>query len=287
VQNTPFSTNKTLNINGRLIDLSIPKIMGVLNVTPDSFYDGGRFTGEASILSQVDKMLSEGADFIDVGGYSSRPGAADISVDEEKRRTVTTVSSIAQNFPGTIISVDTFRSAVAEEAVGAGASMVNDISGGSLDPEMLNIISRLGVPYVMMHMRGDPRTMSGQTGYTDVVREVIDYFHARIDALRPFAIKDVIIDPGFGFAKTREQSFYLLRNLEKFSILGKPVLVGLSRKSMIWKTLNVEPAGALNGTIALNMVALMKGAVIVRVHDVKEARETIKLFTSLQDDVST
>ncbi|MEX2232595.1 MAG: dihydropteroate synthase [Cyclobacteriaceae bacterium] len=286
MQNTPFSTNKTLNINGRLIDLGIPKVMGVLNVTPDSFYDGGQFLSESSILEHAEKMLSEGADFIDVGGYSSRPGAADISPAEEKERSVKAISSIVRNFPGTIISIDTFRSSVAEAAVDAGASMVNDISGGNPDQEMFQTVSRLKVPYILMHMKGNPQTMDGLTQYTNLMKELIDYFHEKIHAIRPFEVKDIIIDPGFGFSKTLEQNFNILNNLEKLSILGKPVLVGLSRKSMIWKTLEVQPTGALNGTTALNTMALLKGADILRVHDVREAREVIKLFTSLQVNVS-
>jgi dihydropteroate synthase len=284
VQNTPFSTNKTLNINGRLIDLSIPRVMGILNVTPDSFYDGGRFLSEHSVLKQAEKMLSEGADFIDVGGYSSRPGARDISEQEEKERCLKAILAIAKHFPGTIVSVDTFRSVVAEAAVNAGASMVNDIAGGNLDPEMLKTIGRLKVPYIAMHMRGAPQTMSSQTEYTDLLKEMIDYFHEKIRLLRDFEVKDVIIDPGFGFSKTIEQNFSVLKNLEKFSILGNPVLVGLSRKSMIWKTLGVRAGEALNGTTALHTIALSKGADILRVHDVREAREVIKLFTSMQVD---
>jgi dihydropteroate synthase len=286
VQNTPFSTNKTLNINGRLIDLSTPRIMGILNVTPDSFYDGGRFLTEQTILEQVGKMLSEGADFIDVGGYSSRPGAADITETEEKERVVRVISSIVKNFPGTVISIDTFRSGVAEAAVDNGASMINDIAGGDLDPDMFQTVSRLRVPYILMHMKGTPQNMNTMAQYTDLLKEMLDYFHQKIHLLRQLQIKDIIIDPGFGFAKTIEQNFNILRRLEKFSVLEKPVLVGLSRKSMVWKTLGIEPTGALNGTTALNTMALLKGADILRVHDVREARELVKLFTSLQDIVN-
>lgn len=285
MQNTPFSTNKTLNINGRLIDLGVPKIMGILNVTPDSFYDGGRFQTVPSILEHAEKMISEGADFIDVGGYSSRPGAADVPEPEEKERVVNAVSSIVKNFPGTIISVDTFRSRVAEAAVDAGASMVNDIAGGNIDREMFETVARLKVPYIVMHMRGNPQNMGSQTQYTDLIGEIMDYFHEKIHRLRQFNIPDVIIDPGFGFSKTIGQNFAILQHLEKFSILGKPMLVGLSRKSMVWKTLGVEASAALNGTTALNMFALLKGADILRVHDVREAREVIKLFTSVRHNV--
>jgi dihydropteroate synthase len=282
VQNTPFSTNKTLNVNGRLIDLRIPRIMGILNVTPDSFFDGGRFLSESAILQQAEKMLTEGADFIDVGGYSSRPGAGDVSEAEEKERSVRAISSIARAFPGTAISVDTFRSGVAETAVEAGASLINDISGGNLDPRMFETVSRMKVPYILMHMKGNPRTMSSQAKYTHLLAEIIDYFHVKIGQLKALDVKDVIIDPGFGFSKTIEQNFALLHNLEKFSILGRPTMVGLSRKSTIWKTLAVQPEAALNGTTALNAIALFKGADILRVHDVKEAKEVVKLFTSLQ-----
>lgn len=263
------------------MDLSIPKVMGILNITPDSFFDGGHYFSEKAFLKQVEKMLTEGADLIDVGGYSSRPGAAEISVEEELSRTVTAIAAINRQFPGTIISVDTFRSSVAEAAVQAGACLVNDISGGNLDPEMFRTISRLKVPYVLMHMRGDPVTMSTQTQYGNLIGEMLAYFHAKLHALRQFEVSDVLIDPGFGFSKTREQGFVLLQNLEKFSILGKPMLVGLSRKSMIWRTLNLQAADALNGTTALNTIAILKGASMLRVHDVKEAREIITLITEL------
>lgn len=286
MQITPFSTNKTLNVQGRLVDLTIPKVMGVLNVTPDSFYDGGRYLSESSIVERTEKMLRDGADFIDVGGYSSRPGAEDVSESEERKRTTVAISAIAKSFPGTIISVDTFRSTVATAAVEAGASMINDISGGGLDPQMIDTVARLKVPYVLMHMRGNPQTMKTLAQYTNLVKEVIDYFHKRMEKLRQLDVNDIIIDPGFGFSKTIEQNFNLLHHLEKLSILGRPILVGLSRKSMIWKTLNTDAAGALNGTTAVNTIALLKGTDILRVHDVKEAREVIKLFTSLQVNVT-
>ncbi|MEX1240680.1 MAG: dihydropteroate synthase [Cyclobacteriaceae bacterium] len=266
--------------------MSIPGIMGILNVTPDSFYDGGRFLTEASILEQTEKMLSEGADFIDVGGYSSRPAAADIPEMEERERVVNAISIIVKNFPGAVISIDTFRSTVAEAAVDAGASMINDIAGGNLDPEMFQTVARLKVPYILMHMKGTPQNMSSQSQYDDLIKEMLDFFHQKIHLLRQFEVKDVIVDPGFGFAKTIEQNFNVLQDLEKFSILEKPVLVGLSRKSMVWKTLAIEPTGALNGTTALNTIALLKGADILRVHDVREAREVVKLFTSLQHIVN-
>lgn len=259
--------------------------MGVLNVTPDSFYDGGHYNSDDVILRQTEKMISEGADIIDVGGYSSRPDADDIPVQEEQGRIEKAISLIARNFPDVIISIDTFRSAVAEAAVQAGAAIVNDISAGDLDPRMFETVARLQVPYIAMHMRGTPKTMKTETQYSNLVKEVIQHLQQRLVRLRELDVHDVIIDPGFGFAKNITQNFGLLQNLEKLSILGKPMLVGLSRKSLIWKTLQTDPAGALNGTTALNMVALIKGADILRVHDVKEAKEVIKLFTSLQVNI--
>lgn len=268
------------------MDLTVPKVMGVLNVTPDSFYDGGQYTSGDVILRQTEKMISEGADIIDVGGYSSRPDAEDIPLQEERTRIEKAISLILRNFPDTVISIDTFRSGVAEAAIDAGAVIINDISAGDLDPVMFETVARLKVPYIAMHMRGTPLTMKTETQYTNLVKELIEHIQARIFRLRALDVKDIIIDPGFGFAKNIRQNFTLLHNLEKFSILGKPVLVGLSRKSMIWKTLGTDPANALNGTTALNMVALMKGADILRVHDVKEAKEVIKLFTSLQVNIA-
>ncbi|HEY9489624.1 MAG TPA: dihydropteroate synthase [Chryseosolibacter sp.] len=256
--------------------------MGILNVTPDSFFDGGQYLSETQILQHTEKMLSEGADFVDVGGYSSRPGAAEVTVEVEIDRVVKAISIIVKSFPGTIVSVDTFRASVAKAAVESGASIINDISGGNLDPEMFKIVSELQIPYILMHMRGTPQNMNSQTEYTHLIKEVTDYFQQKIFELKQLEVKDIIIDPGFGFSKTIEQNFNLLQSLEKFSILEKPVLVGLSRKSMIWKTLQIDPAEALNGTTTLNAMALLKGADILRVHDVREAREVIKLFTSMQ-----
>jgi dihydropteroate synthase len=286
VQNTPFSTNKTLNIQGRLIDLSTPRVMGILNVTPDSFYDGGRFMTETSVLQQAEKMLDEGADFIDVGGYSSRPGAIDITAQEERERIVSAVSAILKRFPGVMISVDTFRSTVAEAAIASGAVMINDISGGNLDEKMFQTVARLKVPYIVMHMRGNPQNMNSMTEYNHLIKEMIDYFHQKIAILRALEVRDLLIDPGFGFSKTIDQNFTLLHHLEKFSILERPLLVGLSRKSMIWKTLAVKPEDALNGTTAINTMALLKGADILRVHDVLEARQVVKLFTSMRVNAS-
>lgn len=271
--------SKTLNIGGRLTDLSTPLVMGVLNVTPDSFFDGGNFTTESSILNQVEKMLAEGASFIDVGGYSSRPGAKDVSEKEEANRSVNAVRLITKKFPTVTLSVDTFRSEVARQAVLEGAAIINDISAGELDQKMFNTVASLKVPYIIMHMRGTPRTMKNLTDYKALLKEITDYFHRKISALQASGVADIIIDPGFGFAKTTEQNFHLLKHLDYFKILDKPILAGLSRKSMICETLGTSPKDALNGTTALNMTALSKGASILRVHDVKEAIEGIKLFS--------
>jgi dihydropteroate synthase len=255
--------------------------MGILNITPDSFYDGGNFNSESTILKQVGKMLSEGATFIDVGGYSSRPGAADVPVVEEIKRVVPAIKSIIKEFPEAIISIDTFRSEVARTAYDHGASMVNDISGGQRDSLMFETVATLDVPYILMHMRGTPETMARDTNYQNLLREIFDYFHVRLHELQQHGVKDIIIDPGFGFAKTREQNFELLNQIDLFNIFSKPVLCGLSRKSMVWKTLDVAPDDALNGTTSLNTIALLKGASILRVHDVKQAGEVIDLYLAM------
>jgi len=286
MQSKIFSVNKTLNTGGRLIDLSQPKVMGILNVTPDSFYDGNKFNGERAILIQVEKMMSEGADFIDVGGYSTRPGAKEISAEEEQSRVLPAIESIVKNFPEAIISIDTFRSDIVKRAVGAGATIVNDVSGGELDQKMFSTVASLGVPYILMHMRGTPQTMTEQTNYDNLIKEIIDFFHLKIFQLQNLGVKDIIIDPGLGFAKTVEQNFELLNRLEQFQILSKPILVGLSRKSMIWKTLKSDAEHALNGTTALNTIALMKAASILRVHDVREAKETILLLNKMSRNLS-
>jgi dihydropteroate synthase len=281
VQNTAFSTNKTLNFNGRLVNLDQPKVMGVLNITPDSFYEGSRLKDGVEILRKTEKFLSEGADFIDVGGYSSRPGADNISETEELNRTVTAVKLIVKHFPDLIISIDTYRATVARQAVEEGALMINDISGGALDPKMYETVAALNLPYVLMHMRGTPQNMAKQTHYDNLLKDLLDYFHPRIYKLRQSGVKDIIVDPGFGFAKTIAQNFEILNQLDVLKMLGVPILVGLSRKAMVWKTLEVKPEEALNGTTFLNTVALNKGADIIRVHDVKEAVEVIKLHKAL------
>jgi dihydropteroate synthase len=277
-QNKAFSTNKTLNLGGQLLDLTTPCVMGILNITPDSFFEGSRVTTEKDILNQAGNMLSEGASILDIGGYSSRPGAEHISEDEEILRSVSAVKLIHKHFPNAVLSIDTFRSEVARQAVYEGASIINDISAGELDKAMFETVAQLRVPYIAMHMRGTQQTMKTLTEYNNLVTEVASYFSEKINTLHQLGVKDVILDPGFGFAKTIGQNFQLLTHLDYYQSLNKPILAGLSRKSMIWKTLETNADAALNGTTALNMVALQKGASILRVHDVKEAAETIKLF---------
>lgn len=256
--------------------------MGIINVTPDSFYDGGKAVTTAGIIDQAGKMLSEGATFLDVGGYSSRPDATKVSETEELKRVIPAIETLIAEFPEVIISIDSFRSAVVKEAIQAGAAMVNDISGGKMDPEMFSTIARLQIPYILMHMRGTPQTMSTQTDYNKVTREVLLYFSERIALARKAGVNDIIADPGFGFSKTRPQNFELLKELELFKQLEIPLLIGISRKSMIYKTLMVTPKEALNGTTALHAIALLKGASILRVHDVKEAVECITLIENLK-----
>lgn len=261
--------------------LDRPRVMGILNVTPDSFYDGGKYFSEKEIIIQAEKLLTDGADFIDIGGYSTRPGAEHISLEEELRRSVGAVKVLLKKFPEAFISIDSFRSEIVRAAVGEGAVMVNDVSGGELDPEMFNVVAALNVPYVLMHMRGNPKTMINLTAYDDVVQSVIDYFHPKVHKLTQLGVKDIILDPGFGFAKTREQNFEMLNKLDDFKIFEKPILVGLSRKSMVWKTLGISAAEALNGTTALHAIALYNGASIIRAHDVKECVEVVKLVSEL------
>ncbi len=273
----------TITCKGNLIDFETPKVMGILNVTPDSFYEDSRDTSPDALLKKAEVMLDEGATFLDVGGYSSRPGATDISPDEELKRVLPALEILLKNFPKALISVDTFRSVVAERSIEAGAVMVNDISAGNLDLEMMQVIARHQVPYIMMHMRGTPQTMKDLNSYGDVTQEVLFYFSERIKAARALGINDLIIDPGFGFSKNTAQNFELLSHLEMFEILELPILAGLSRKSTIYKTLNCTPNEALNGTTVLNTLALSKGANILRVHDVKEAMETVKLTAQLKN----
>lgn len=271
----------TINCKGDLVNLSTPKVMGILNLTPDSFYDGGKYKTDRAILTQAEKMLAESADFIDLGAYSSRPGAAYVSVVEEKKRLLPILNILLKEFPNLCLSVDTFRAEVARAAVENGAAMINDISGGHLDRDMLQTVGRLKVPYIMMHMRGTPDTMQRFTNYEDLIVEMRCYFAERIATAREHGIQDIIVDPGFGFSKTRVQNFELMKKLELFHVFDLPLLVGVSRKSMVYKTLNIEPEDALNGTTVLHTVALQKGTHILRVHDVKEAIETIKIMKAL------
>ena len=269
----------TINCKGRLIDLSSPKVMGILNSTPDSFFEDSRTQNKSDILKKAEMMLEEGATFIDIGGYSSRPDAENVAENEELKRVVPAIELLVKEFPEILISVDTFRSKVAEEAIGAGAALINDISAGRLDEKMMSIIAQHQVPYIMMHMRGTPKTMKQLTAYEDLVSEITYYFSEKIKEARTLGINDLILDPGFGFAKTTDQNFELLKKSALFSSFKLPVLIGISRKTMIHKTLNISPKKALNGTTVLNTLALTKGAAILRVHDVKEAMETIKLVS--------
>ena len=273
----------TINCRGQLIDLLSPKVMGILNITPNSFYDGGKFTNEVEILAQVDRMLTEGATFIDVGAYSSKPNAEFVSEEEEISRIVPIVQLILKHYPNAIVSIDTFRAAVAQLALEHGAAMINDISAGSLDEAMFAVIAKHNVPYIMMHMRGTPQTMQSLTTYDDIIKEMLYYFSEKVVKARSLGINDLIIDPGFGFAKTVDQNYEVLRQLDLFQMLELPVLAGISRKSMIYKTVGTDANGALNGTTFLNGFALSKGATILRVHDVKEAVECVALYKKIKN----
>ena len=272
----------TINCLGQLIDLTTPRVMGILNVTPDSFYDGGKHTDKTSILGQVEQMLTQGATFIDVGGYSSRPGASHVTETEELDRVLPVIEAITQHFPEALISVDTFRSEVARTAVESGAAMINDISAGEMDATMFETIARLNVPYIAMHMQGTPQHMQDAPTYSHVVHEVRSYLSEKIARARSLKIKDIMVDVGFGFGKTLTHNYELLKHLSRFEALDAPILVGISRKSMIYKLLKTSPEHSLNGTTALNTVALLKGAHILRVHDVKEAIECVSLVHELR-----
>ena len=276
-----------INCKGHLIDLDRPKIMGILNLTPDSFYDGGKYKSDSEILGQVEKMINEGATFIDIGAYSSRPGAVHISQDEELARLLPVVKLVIREFPDALISIDTFRSYVASEAINSGACMINDISGGSLDEEMFSVIAKLQVPYILMHMVGTPQNMQQNVHYDNLVKDIIFYFSQKVFELRKLGVNDIILDPGFGFSKTMDQNFELLQKLELFSGMDLPVLVGLSRKSMLYKLFDLDANSALNATTSANTIALMKGAGILRVHDVKEAMETITIFEKMMNTPSS
>ena len=271
----------TINCKGKLIDLNSPKVMGIINTTPNSFYAESRKTSEKDILKQAEKMLKDGADFIDVGGYSTPPGAPKVEETEELKRVLPAIENILKLFPETLISIDTFRAHVAGKSIEAGAAIINDISAGSLDPEMMKTVAMHQVPYIMMHMRGTPQTMKDLNQYDDLLQDILFYFSEKINAARALGINDLIVDPGFGFAKNIDQNFELLSKMQLFKTLELPLLAGLSRKSLIYKTLKTSAAEALNGTTFLNTIALTKGASILRVHDVKEAVECTKLFAEL------
>jgi dihydropteroate synthase len=283
-KDTLFSIKRTINCGGRLIDFSVPRVMGILNITPDSFYDGGKYLKENEIVNRVSAMLSEGADIIDVGACSTRPGAEAVTPEVEKERIRRALIPIRDNFPDVVLSVDTFRATVAEYAVvNFGAGMINDISSGLLDERMLQAAAALKVPFIMMHMQGKPQNMQKNPVYNDITRELLAYFAQRIGLAQKTGITDLIIDPGFGFGKTLRHNYLLLHELRLFTTLGHPIMVGLSRKSMIYRSLQVTPGEALNGTTVLNTLALNNGARLLRVHDVKEAVEAIRLFTLYQE----
>ncbi len=267
----------TLNAKGKLITLDRPLVMGIINRDPGSFYSGSRFPDDQSFLQHAEKLIGQGADILDIGGQSTRPGAPMAGEEEELRRVIDAIRLLHERWPDLLISIDTWYARVAREAVAAGAAIVNDISGGELDPAMLSTVGELGVPYICMHMKGTPETMNAEAVYEDVVKEVLDYFIRKIEDCRRAGIHDIILDPGLGFAKTRTHNLLLLRYLDVFRMTGKPVLIGVSRKSTIYKTLGVTPEEALNGTTVLNTIALLNGAAILRVHDPREAREAITL----------
>jgi len=274
-----------INCKGRLINLAQPKVMGILNCTPDSFFDGGKYHNENLFVQQAEKLLIDGADFIDIGAYSSKPNAEFVTEEEEIKRIVPVVELVLKHFPDTIISIDTFRAKVAEASVNSGAAIINDISAGLLDDAMLATVGKLKVPYIMMHMRGTPQTMVKLTKYDDIIKEMLAYFSERIAAARSHSIDDIVIDPGFGFAKTLAQNYEVLNKMKLFNLTDLPILAGVSRKSMIYKLLNTTPQEALNGTTVLNTIALTKGAKILRVHDVKEAVEAVKIYNALNGKV--
>jgi len=275
----------TLNCNRRLLDISTPIVMGILNVTPDSFYDGGRYKDLDAILKQAEKMLQEGAKIIDVGGMSSRPRSLKVPINEELKRVVSSIKAIRERFPDTFISIDTVWAKVAQEAVGAGADIVNDISAGSMDEALISTVGALGVPYILMHIQGTPQTMQNEPHYEDVATDILDFFIKKIAELHQNGIHDIVLDPGFGFGKTIEHNYTILKKMSIFQITDLPLLAGISRKSMIYKVLNTTPDKALNGTTALNMIALQNGANILRVHDVREAVEVIDLWEELYGDI--
>jgi len=280
-KDTIFSSKTTLNLRGNLVDISTPIVMGILNITPDSFHSGSRIDSDKHLLSQAEKMLADGATILDVGGYSSRPSAADISTEQELKRVIPSIEQLSRTFPGANISIDTFRSTVAEAAMNAGASMINDISGGMLDENMFEVVAKCNAAYILMHMRGTPQSMSKMTDYDNLLIDLTDFFVSQSSKLKALGVSDIILDPGFGFSKNITQNYEILKYLQYFQQLNLPLLAGLSRKSMIYKSLDILPDQALNGTTVLNTIALMNGAQILRVHDVKEAIEAVKLYKAV------
>jgi dihydropteroate synthase len=272
----------SINCKGTLIDFSMPKVMGILNVTPDSFYDGGKYKNEAEIIAQTSKMLAEGSAFIDVGGYSSKPGSKVISEEEELQRVLPVVKKLVKEFPEINLSIDTFRSNVAARCIDEGAALINDISAGSLDLAMFETVAKLQVPYIMMHMQGTPQTMQQNPSYDNIIKEIIYFFSKKLAELRSLGVNDIIADVGFGFGKTMTHNYSLLRDLALFNSLEVPLLAGISRKSMLYKLLEIKPKTSLNATTCANTIALLNGANILRVHDVKEAVEAIKIVAALQ-----
>ncbi len=281
-----FYRKHTLNIGGKLLSLETPIVMGIINVTPDSFFADTRFSDAGELINKASEMLKDGASILDIGGYSSRPGATNISEEEEIKRVIPAIKQLVSHFPEAIISIDTFRSKVAKLAIEAGASIINDISAGELDDEMFETVASLKVPYIAMHMKGNPQNMVHQTRYENMLLEITNYFYNKLFKLHSLGITDIIIDPGFGFSKTQNQSLHLLNNLEIFKTIEAPLMVGISRKSLIYKTLNISSDKALNGTAILNTIAVLKGASILRVHDVKEAVEIVKLTSEMQKGLS-
>lgn len=283
MKDTAIIRDQSMQVKGRLLNFNKPLTMGVLNITNDSFYAGSRYSSEDKYLEVAVKMAEDGADIIDIGAYSTRPGADEIDEATESKLLIDAIKTIRVALPEMVISADTFRSKVARSAVEADADIINDISGGTLDDEMFKTVAALRVPYILMHTRGNPQTMNSKAVYKDLVGEIVFELSGKVNLLREMGVADIIIDPGFGFAKTAKQNFELLKRLGELSIFNAPILVGLSRKSMIWRTLEITPEEALNGTTALNMLALENGGNILRVHDVKPAREVIKLWEAYQN----
>lgn len=275
---------KSINCKGKLINFSTPKVMGILNVTPNSFFDGGKYNSTNKLEEQVRKMLEQGADIIDLGAYSTQPSAAFVSEEEELKRMIPVVKYLVKIFPDIILSIDTFRAEVAKQALESGAAMINDVSAGFLDDNMMQVVGTFKVPYIMMHMKGTPQNMQQFTDYDDVMHDMMYYFSERIAKAKSFGINDVIVDPGFGFSKTLDQNYEVLHKLELLKNLDVPILSALSRKSMIYKFFQTTPAEALNGTTVLNTISLIKGANLLRVHDVKEAVECVKLYNKINEN---